>query len=114
MANIMANIIINIKTEKEYDLLLKRLDEKGYHQGTPGDLLETMRGWSSFRYDPCVRLNERMILYYDNIKYYRKSYSEIKILTVEEYFRIHDKGNNPFNLNKQVIQIIKDIVEKQQ
>lgn len=98
------NIIINIRTQRDFDVLMRRLGERGY---LASELIKE-RVWEKYKEDFCVRLDHRnKIVYHDRIGYYRRDYGRYPILTVNQYYSIYDKGFMPVNLNRNLINAIK-------
>ncbi len=105
------NIIINIRTQREFDVLISRLSDKGYRNVYKGDLLKDWVSWAQTGPDFCIRLNNHdNYVAHDHIRYYKREYRSYPILTVDEYFRLHDREFNQANLNKRLIEAIKNCV----
>ena len=98
------NIIINIKSRREFDVLMKRLEDFGY----PIQDLIHHAVWEEYQENFCVRLAPKnKVIYHDRRGYYERDYGRYPILTVEQYYSIYDKGFVPVNLNRNLINAIK-------
>jgi len=108
------DIIINIRSMEDHEIMMKRLNELGYKRHSPGDLVQdNYNFYLKYGEEFCIRLNNGIVCH-DRMSYYENHYSHVFIISVEEYFKAFDK-NYPYkiyNLNKEMMLAIRKCMEK--